>query len=105
MNRRLVPLVCASLVALGPAEPAGQQKPTSPEQQRQQQEQQKPPVFRIETNFVRVDAFPMKDGKPVHGLTIDDFEVFEDGVPQKIESFEHVVINAGTASRFTRSPS
>ncbi len=96
MNRRLVPLVCASLVALGPAEPAGQQKPTSPEQQRQQQEQQKPPVFRIETNFVRVDAFPMKDGKPVHGLTIDDFEVFEDGVPQKIESFEHVVINAGT---------
>ena len=55
-----------------------------------------PPVFRTEANYVRVDAFPTKDGRPVHGLTAKDFEILEDGVPQKIASFEHIVINVGT---------
>ena len=32
---------------------------------------------------------------PVHDLTAEDFEVFEDNTPQKIESFEHIVVQTG----------
>ena len=55
------------------------------------------PVFRTEANYVRVDAFPMRDGSPVKGLTAADFEVLEDGVPQRIENFEFVQVSAGLA--------
>jgi VWFA-related protein len=54
--------------------------------------QQQPPKFRVDANFVRVDAYPLKDGKPLLGLRAEDFEVYEDGAVQKIESFEHVVV-------------
>jgi VWFA-related protein len=59
---------------------------------RGQEQQQPPPRFRVEANFVRVDAYPVKDGKPVLGLNADDFEVYEDGALQKIDTFEHVVV-------------
>src|SRR5262249_25040643 len=52
---------------------------------------QQRPTFRGGANFVRVDAYPVKDGVPVLDLQADEFEVREDGVPQKIETFEHVV--------------
>jgi hypothetical protein len=65
------------------------QTSTSPQDQPQQ-----PPKFRVESNFVRVDAYPLKDGKPLFGLRAEDFEVLEDGVPQKIETFEHVVVRS-----------
>jgi len=52
------------------------------------------PTFRTEANYVRVDAFPTRDGAPVTDLTQADFEILEGGVPQKIEQFEHVVIRA-----------
>jgi VWFA-related protein len=48
--------------------------------------------IRVGTNFVRVDAYPMKDGQIVTGLQSADFEVFEDGVAQTISTFEHVAI-------------
>src|SRR5678810_1230068 len=47
---------------------------------------QQRPVFRGGTHFVRVDAYPLKDGKIVEGLEPGDFEVFEDGKRQTIES-------------------
>ncbi len=50
------------------------------------------PTFRTEANFVRVDVYPTKDGHPVANLTAADFEVLEDGRPQTIAAFEHVVI-------------
>lgn len=74
--------VSATTVAL--AQSGGAAKPD-------QGEPQRPPTFRTEANFVRVDVYPTKDGKPVQGLTAEDFEVFEDGVPQTIQSFEHVL--------------
>ncbi len=80
-------LAVAAIVLAALATPRGQQKPPAPEQ--------KPPTFRVEANFVRVDAFPTKDGQPVQELTAEDFELFEDGAPQKIASFEHVVIAGG----------
>ncbi|MEO8070607.1 MAG: VWA domain-containing protein [Acidobacteriota bacterium] len=49
-----------------------------------------PPVFRGGTTFVYVDAYPRRDGHVVEGLTADDFQVFEDGKPQKVETFEFV---------------
>ncbi len=41
---------------------------------------------------MRVDVYPTRDGMPVADLTQPDFEVSEDGTPQKIETFEHVVV-------------
>jgi VWFA-related protein len=77
-------LISASLIALTVAIAAlsGQQ----------QQPQQQPPTFKTEANYVRVDVYPTSGGKPVLDLRQDEFEVLEDGVLQKIDAFEHVVI-------------
>jgi VWFA-related protein len=61
------------------------QTPQAPPQQ---------PTFRTEANYVRVDVYPTKDGVPVADLKAEDFEVLENGAPQKVEQFEHVVIRA-----------
>lgn len=53
---------------------------------------QERPKFRVESNFVRVDAYPVRDGKPLLDLKAEDFEVYENGTLQKIETFEHVVV-------------
>jgi VWFA-related protein len=52
------------------------------------------PTFRTEANYVRVDVYPTRDGAPLTDLRQEDFEVLENGVPQKIEQFEHVVVRA-----------
>ncbi len=50
------------------------------------------PTFRAGINFVRVDAYPTLHGTPVADLSRDDFEILEDGAPQRLDSFEHVVV-------------
>jgi len=40
-----------------------------------------------------VDVYATKGGAPVMDLGAQDFELFEDNSPQKIESFEHIVVN------------
>jgi len=61
---------------------------------------QQPPRFRGGTNLVRVDAFATKGGVPVQDLKADDFEILEDNTPQKIDTFEHIVIEpAGPDAR------
>jgi len=55
-----------------------------------QQQPKQPPPFRAGTNFVHVDVYPSANGTIVPDLTAADFEVLEDGVPQKIQTFEHV---------------
>ena len=55
-------------------------------------------------NLVRVDVFPTKDGKPVRDLTAADFDVLEDGNPQKVESFEHVEISGQIPQEERREP-
>src|SRR5262245_28706822 len=62
--------------------------------QAQQRPPAKPPVFRAGAHFVNVDAYPTRDGRIIEGLTKNDFDVFEDGKPQQIDSLEYVAANA-----------
>jgi VWFA-related protein len=98
-GRLLVAAWVAVLGALAAAAPQGTsqgtpqsatQKPAS-----DQQQQQPTPTFRTEANFVRVDVYPTAGGRAVQDLAQADFEVSEDGRPQAISTFEHVVIQAG----------
>ncbi|MBA3949830.1 MAG: VWA domain-containing protein, partial [Acidobacteria bacterium] len=51
------------------------------------------PVFRANVNFVELDVSVLdKNRRPALDLTAADFTVLEDGVPQKVESFERVVL-------------
>lgn len=56
------------------------------------------PTFRAGVNLVTVDAYPVRDGHVVEGLTTGDFEILEDGKPQKIETFEFVRIEPTPAA-------
>jgi VWFA-related protein len=76
---------------------AQQQAPPTAAQQR--------PVFRGGTHFVRVDAYPIQDGKIVEGLEAEDFEILEDGKPQKIDSFDFVRFDTFTPDAARRDPS
>ena len=45
-------------------------------------------TFQVEVNYVDVDVVVTDEhGEFVTGLTRDDFEVFEDGRPQKVDTF------------------
>jgi len=82
----------------GPQTPP-QTPPRTPQQTPLPSQDPQRPIFRIEANFVRVDVFPSADGAPVQDLTADDFQVLEDGVPQRVETFEHVVVRPAPVER------
>jgi len=57
------------------------------------QSPQSPPVFRSSTQFVSVDVVVTgKDDAPVTDLRKDDFEILENGKPQKISEFAYVSV-------------
>lgn len=60
-----------------------------------------PPVtFRLEVNYVEVDAVVTdQQGNPVTDLSADDFELLEDKKPQKITAFSRVSIPVERAER------
>ena len=68
---------------------------TASSQQPASQQPAQPPRFRTEANFIRVDAYATKGDVPVQDLAVADFELTEDNTPQKIETFEHVVVRSG----------
>lgn len=82
----LIAVAVAGLSAMGNPQP-----PQPPAQAPQPPR----PVFRAGANFVRVDVYATKDGQAVTDLKAEDFEVLEDGVAQKVETFEHVRISTG----------
>src|SRR5947207_12497985 len=99
---RLVALSAAVLTMLGSAgiaqqtsrqekpaangQPAAQDQPP-PAQSSDQPPPQPPPQFRTGINFVRVDVIVSdKSGNPVGDLKAEDFEVSEEGKPQKVET-------------------
>jgi Ca-activated chloride channel family protein len=53
------------------------------------------PTFSSKVEAVRVDVLVTEDGKPLRGLRAADFEVLDNGVPQKIDlvSFEQLPLN------------
>src|SRR5262245_42659523 len=76
-----VTLVTALAVAQAPA-PAPQTSPPAPEV-----------TFKVEVNYVEEDVRVVdRDGHFVRGLKQEDFQVFEDGKPQKIQTFGMVDI-------------
>jgi VWFA-related protein len=61
---------------------------------------QPPVTFRVEVNYVEVDAFVTDaQGNPVTDLTAADFDLLEDGKPQKVSSFSQVNIPIARAER------
>ena len=74
------------IVGLGPflLAQADQSTSTPPQQ----------PTFRAGANYVRVDMYATEDGQPVEDIKADEIDLREDGVPQNIETFEHVVVRA-----------
>ncbi|MBE3132077.1 MAG: VWA domain-containing protein [Acidobacteria bacterium] len=91
--------VCLAMAA-GRAAQTPPQKPVTPAvpappSQGGQAPQQAPqqPTFRTGISFVRVDVIVSdKDGRPVTDLAQADFEVVEDGKPQRVETFKLVEI-------------
>ena len=82
------------LIAARPLDSRPGQSPQNPQQ----------PVFRGGANFVNVDAYPRRDGRLVEGLTAADFQIFEDGKPQRIESFEFIKIETNVPDADRRDP-
>ena len=84
-------LVAAFAGVLAAQQPAAPQAPVV---------DQPPVTFRVEVNYVEVDAFVSDaEGNVVTNLTTSDFEVFEDGKPQKLSSFSLVNIPIERAER------
>jgi hypothetical protein len=53
--------------------------------------QEQDEVIRVRSNEVRLDVVVKdKKGRPIKDLKASDFEILEDGVPQKVESFRLV---------------
>ncbi len=87
MVRRLVVLVTAVALGWAAAELGAAQRPASPSKQ----------TFTATATAILVDVVVRdhRGGRPVTDLASDDFAIFEDGVPQKIDSFSQVTRGGG----------
>ena len=103
----------ALLIALGtsgvaqqqPAKPAAAPAAQPPAPTPPADPQAQPPVFRAGINYVRVDVIISdKAGNPVADLQASDFDVAEDGKPQKIDTFKLVKLDGGTADSIKEPP-
>ncbi|MGH9349689.1 MAG: VWA domain-containing protein [Vicinamibacterales bacterium] len=84
--------VCLAAAAVQAQQPAPAPQPSGV--------QPAPPTFRVEINYVEVDATVTDAaGNPVTDLTAADFDVLEDGKPQTISSFALVSIPVERAER------
>jgi VWFA-related protein len=99
MKKRLA--FALTLAALSGGLLAAQQQPQPQPQPAPQAPADQPPVtFRVEVNYVEVDAIVTDaQGNPVSGLTKDDFELFEDGRRQDVSTFALVNIPIERAER------
>ena len=93
-RRLLVLIATGSFVVAAVAGSSGGPQQLPPGSTSSQPTNQQLPRFRGGANLVRVDAYATLKGTPVADLTAADFEVLEDGVPQKVESFEFVQVRA-----------
>lgn len=95
---------CASLLALSQASAAPAPQPAAAPAQ-QAQEPSQVPIYRTNANLVLVDVVVRDKGQPVHGLKATDFQVLEDGKPQKVSVFEeHKATDAMQAGKTPQLP-
>jgi len=81
-------VLAGALVLAATAVPVGQQAPQTPPT----------PVFKSSVNLILVDVVVRdKNGAPVKGLTIDDFDLLEDGMRQRIITFASEEITGSPA--------
>ena len=104
----VVAVVVTALMLAG-VRGGAQQQQAPPQQPPQQQpppaDPTQPPVFRTGINFVRVDVIISdKTGTPVADLTQADFDVSEDGKPQKIDTFKLVKLDGGRTDSMKEPP-
>ena len=95
-------VILCGLAAVRAGEPAWAQNasPTTPPQPVAPDQQ---PVFRTGINTVRVDVIVTdRQGNPVTDLKLEDFEIEEDGKPQKAETFRLVKIDTLTQPGYTQ---
>jgi VWFA-related protein len=83
-----------------PAQQPPAQPPQTPQPAPQTPIEQPPLTFRVEVNYVEVDALVTDaEGRPITNLTKDDFELFEDGKRQDVSTFALVNIPIERAER------
>jgi VWFA-related protein len=97
MLRAGVPTLACVVLAAGP-----RATPQAPAPQAAQDQPR--PTFRLGASYVRVDVYPTRNGEPVPDLERADFELLEDGVPQKIEQFERISLQTTTDRESRRDP-
>jgi VWFA-related protein len=68
------------------------------------QNRQNQPTFRGGAAYVRVDMYATRDGKAIDDIQASEVEILEDGVPQKIEAFEHVRVRTGIPQELRIEP-
>src|SRR5687767_14182994 len=61
-------------------------------------------VLRGGAHLVQVDAYPLRDGQPIRGLTAADLELFEDGKPQQIDSIRFLEFPIWTPETVRQDP-
>jgi VWFA-related protein len=98
-------VVFVFLVALVAERQPSALAPQAPPPAQTQTQAQQRPVFRGGTHFVRVDAYPLQDGKIAEEMKPEDFQVLEDGRPQTIESFDFIRFDTFTPAAERRDPS
>ena len=106
MRRLLATLAAASLLApLGPAQdnarPAAGIRDAGPPQTRSGDRS----VFRVRVDMVLIDVrVTDRSGKPVKGLTPEQFTLLEDGRPQKISSLDYHDVDAMESTSLANQP-
>src|SRR5260221_7625678 len=78
----------------------------TPPQNRTQHKPGEEEVVRVTTNLVQIDAVVTdKNGKAVKDLRAEDFEILEDGKPQKVTACSYIsVVSKPTISSQPRQP-
>src|SRR6267142_2129723 len=103
MTRRFLSSVILAASFAGVLTAAAQQAP--PGAPADPQATQPPLTFRVEANFVEVDAFVSDaTGKPITDLRATDFQVLEDAKPQMVSAFSYVNIPIARTERPLFSP-
>ena len=107
--RAVATTAAIAVVALAARGDAQQARPaaatTAAPRRRTGDQPQPPPTFKTGINFVRVDVIITdKNGNALADLQPGDFEVTEDGKPQKIETFKLVKLDGGTTAALKEPP-